>query len=300
MLFTNSTGSSKNYAKDPGVIKFKGKYFLYHSIAYKQTEFFSLRLSIAESTDLETWKVVGDIPLTQECEKKGTGAPAAIVLNGKAHLFYQTYGNWERDAICHATSDDGLHFTPDPGNPIFKPTDDWCKGRAIDADICVFDGKLFLYFATRDHEMRVQKLGVAYADINSNFSKGDFVQAVNQTVLYPEFKWEGECIEAPASIVRGGKVFLFYAGGYNCYPQQIGCAISDDGVFFKKLFAEPFLPCGKPGEWNSEESGHPYIFEDDDGRTYLFFQGSNSGGKEWYISKTEVFWDNKGLPYLKK
>jgi len=79
---------------------------------------------------MESWQVVGGFPLTQPCEEKGVGAPAAIVLNGKVHLFYQTYGNREKDAICHAVSDDGLRFEKDPTNPIFHPTDDWCCGRA--------------------------------------------------------------------------------------------------------------------------------------------------------------------------
>ena len=42
------------------------------------------------------------------------------------------------------------------------------------------------------------------------------------------------------------------------------------------MFTEPFLPCGTPDAWNSSESGHPYAFQDDDGRLYLFYQGSDS------------------------
>ena len=61
--------------------------------------------------------------------------------HGKIHLFYQTYGNWEKDAICHAWSQDGIHFTKNPENPVFHPAATWCCGRAIDADVCVFGGK---------------------------------------------------------------------------------------------------------------------------------------------------------------
>ena len=60
---------------------------------------------------------------------------------------------------------------------------------------------------------------------------------------------------------------------------------------------EPFLSNGQAGEWNSSESGHPHIFEDADGKTYLFFQGNNNNGKTWYISKKEVKWNKKG-PFL--
>ena len=94
-----------------------------------------LGIGIATSTNLENWEIIGRVPLTQACELRGIGAPGAIVLNNTIHLFYQTYENGIKDAICHATSVDGIHFIKDDTNPIFSPTKDWCCGRAIDADV---------------------------------------------------------------------------------------------------------------------------------------------------------------------
>lgn len=95
-----------------------------------------------------------------------------------------------------------------------------------------------------------------------------------------------------------GKIYMFYGGAYNCSPQQIGCAVSSDGRVFDKLFIdEPFIPCGKPGSWNSDESGHPYIFRDDDERYWLFYQGSNDDGEKWRITRTEIGFDDDGIPY---
>ena len=91
---------------------------------------------------------------------------------------------------------------------------------------------------------------------------------------------------------------MFYAGSYNNKPQQVGIAVSKDGINWERMSDEPFLANGKPGEWNSSESGHPHIFEDKDGRTYLFYQGNNDKGKTWYLSQKEVFW-KKGKPYFK-
>ncbi|MCY9659260.1 hypothetical protein P5G65_21095 [Paenibacillus chondroitinus] len=96
---------------------------------------------------------------------------------------------------------------------------------------------------------------------------------------------------------RDGKLYMFYAGAYNNEPQQIGCAISEDGIRWERMFQEPLLPSGKPGSWNESESGHPFFFADDDGRTYLFFQGNNDRGKTWYLSKVEVGWA-EGVPYV--
>lgn len=293
MLFTDSQRG--NFAKDPAVVRFRGEYFLYYTLLYPDGR---IGIGAARSAELEHWEKAGELTLEYPYEKKGIGAPAAWVLHDRIHLFYQTYGNGKQDALCHAVSDDGLHFTRNPENPIFSPSADWCCGRAIDADVCLFGGRLYLYFATRDHAMRVQKLGCAYADPASGLGRGDWVQAVPQSILTPELPWEGECIEAPATVVQDGKIYLFYGGSYNCTPQQIGCAVSADGVFFRRLFTEPFLPCGRPGSWNQCESGHPYVFRDDDGRVHLFYQGSADNGKTWYLSRCEIGFDPQGLPYI--
>ena len=210
------------------------------------------------------------------------------MLNDQIHLFYQTYGNWEKDAICHAWSQDGIHFTKNPENPVFHPAATWCCGRAIDADVCVFGGKIHLYFATRDHAMRIQKIGGAWAKIDSDFGRNAWHMLAEQSLLMPELAWEGDCVEAPATVVEDGKIYLFYGGSYNCTPQQIGCAVSENGIFFRRVSNEPLIPCGAPGTWNSSESGHPYAFRDDDGRVFLFYQGSSDNGKTWYISRKEV------------
>lgn len=294
MLFTNEKFGC--FAKDPAVVHYNGKYFLYHSTYCAELD--RLGIGIAESTDMENWTVTGDLPLTQECEKNGVGAPAAIVLGGAVHLFYQTYGNREKDAICHAVSTDGVNFEKDAGNPVFRPSKDWCCGRAIDADICVFRGKLYMYFATRDHAYRIQKVGGAAAELDSGFGRGAWEQLAPQALISPELEWEQECIEGPGTIVNGDEIFMFYGGAYNCKPQQVGVASSRDGVFFTRVFTEPFLRPGKSGEWNGSESGHPYAFRDDDGRAYLFYQGSPDMGKTWYLSKVEIGFDGENKPYI--
>ena len=66
---------------------------------------------------------------------------------------------------------------------------------------------------------------------------------------------------------------------------------------WQRLADQPFPRNGPPGSWNSSEWGHPTIFRDDDGRTYLFCQGNNDHGRPWYFSKVEVKWQHD-WPYL--
>lgn len=288
------------FAKDPAVVRFRDRYLMYYSIPphIDAEKGATWAIGIAESRDLANWTKVGKLLPADACEAKGLCAPGAIVLDGKVHLFYQSYGNWVEDAICHAVSEDGVHFTRNPTNPIFRPRGDWTCGRAIDADVIVYENKLWLYYATRDPQMKRQMLGVAVAPVGSDFSREDWVQLGNGSILEPSLPWEKDCIEAPAVLERNGRLWMFYAGAYNNEPQQIGCAVSDDGVHWERISEEPVLPNGAPGTWNESESGHPFVFVDDDGTVYLFFQGNNDGGKTWYLSKATVEWEGE-LPVIR-
>ena len=102
------------FAKDPAVVRYRSRYWLYYSLKHEDGRF---GIGIAESADMEHWTPCGEIEQDALCETNGIAAPGAIVLNDQIHLFYQTYGNWEMDAICHAWSQDGIHFTKNPENP---------------------------------------------------------------------------------------------------------------------------------------------------------------------------------------
>ena len=299
MMYRDTSRIEIPFAKDPHVVFFKGRYLMYYSIPpMKGEEKSGWNIGIAESHNLIDWNRIGEIipDKNADYEKNGLCPPGALVKKGKVHLFYQTYGNGKKDAICHAVSKDGITFQRDPSNPIFSPTGEWNCGRAIDAEVCEFNGRYYLYFATRDKAYEKQLLGVATAPSNTDFSRDDWTQAVDSSILSPELPWEGKCVEGASIVNKGGKLYMFYAGAYNNSPQQIGVAMSQDGIHWERLFSEPFVPNGKQGEWNSSESGHPHLFLDKNGRTYLFYQGNNDHGKTWYITNEEILW-KEGIPY---
>ncbi len=297
MIFTDLR-RGRPFAKDPAVIRFGGRYLMYYTIpAYGDGRAGDgYAIGIAESSDLDRWRIIGEILPESGVEAKGLCAPDAIVLDGRVHLFYQTYGNGKDDAICHAVSKDGLAFKRHAENPVLRPTGAWNAGRAIDADVIVFRGRLLLYWATRDPDMKIQQLGVSACDPASGFGKKAWTQLnPDASILKPVEPWEGQCIEAPSVCEHGGRLFMWYGGAYNATPQQIGCAVSDDGAKWTRLSKTPWLPCGAPGEWNQNESGHPYAFVDADGTTHLFYQGTPHAGKTWWITRLTVKWKD-GLP----
>ncbi|MEJ2884426.1 family 43 glycosylhydrolase [Pedobacter sp. GR22-6] len=300
MYFTDTSSSEIRIAKDPVVLKFNGRYLMYYSKQRFQNTKDGMQgwnIGIAESKDLYNWKKIAEINPEANYEQRGLCAPGAMVKDGKVHLFYQTYGNGPKDAICHAWSSDGISFTRNASNPIFSPNGSWTNGRAIDAEIYFYKKQYFLYFATRDAAGKIQKQGVAVASAGTDFKREDWKQATNEAILAPALGWEGDCIEGASIIRRNNKLYMFYAGNYNNMPQQIGVAESKDGILWKRLSDLPFLKNGAAGTWNSSESGHPGIFEDENGQTYLFYQGNDNKGKTWYLSNVKIGWKKSG-PYV--
>ena len=296
MLFADTTRTGWPFSKDPHVIPFHGKYLMYYSVPPKGNSGWGI--GIAESTDLTQWKPIGSLSPAADYEAKGMCAPGALVRNDTIHLFYQTYGNGKKDAICHAWSVDGVNFTRNATNPIFAPKEgEWNCGRAIDAEVIFTKGKYFLYYATRTPDFVKQIIGVATAPAGTNFNRETWTEACDRAILVPEWPWEETCIEAPSVVEMDGTLYMFYAGAYNNRPQQIGLATSTDGIHWEKVSNKPFLTNGDPGTWNYCESGHPHIFKDKDGQTYLFYQGNEDFGRTWFISRKKVLWRD-GKPFL--
>ena len=246
MMYSDSSRLGRPLAKDPFVINFKGRYLMYYSVPeYKDHNGVNhgWGIGIAESHNLTSWKRIGDVnsdPLATY-ESKGLCAPSALVIDGTVHLFYQTYGTGPKDAVCHATSTDGLTFTRDATNPIFHPTGKWNCGRAIDAEVFKFKDNYFLFFATRDSAYQIQIQGVASAPLQTQFHRNEWTQLTDWPILKPEYPWEGKCIEAAAICKHDDFLYMFYAGAYNNEPQQIGVAKSADGVHWTRLSNKPFF-----------------------------------------------------------
>ena len=111
MMFGDTSRLGRPFSKDPHVITFKGKYLMYYSIPPKEN-----------STEVNKWERVGEITPAAPYEAKGLCAPCALVREDTVHLFYQTYGNGKKDAVCHAWSVDGINFVRNATNPVYVPT----------------------------------------------------------------------------------------------------------------------------------------------------------------------------------
>ena len=107
MYYGDTVRTGVPFSKDPHVIWFQGKYLMYYSVpgyTDKTGTQHGWGVAIAESANLVKWRRVSEVNTDPAAtyESKGFAAPCALVVGDTVHLFYQTYGNNQNDAICHA------------------------------------------------------------------------------------------------------------------------------------------------------------------------------------------------------
>ena len=102
MKFGLLNKQGKFFAKDPTVIRFKGKYWMYFSFTprdpQKKSRYY---IGVATSDDLTSWTHVGDVTPLPGSGHKDIAAPCAKVWDGKVHLFYQKSMQLERKCLAY-------------------------------------------------------------------------------------------------------------------------------------------------------------------------------------------------------
>ena len=88
MMYGDSSLGGEPFAKDPSVVKFKGKYWMYYSVPTHDGNN-GWRIGIASSTDMLKWNKEAQMTSEHPSEAKGFCAPAAIVL-GENIFSYST------------------------------------------------------------------------------------------------------------------------------------------------------------------------------------------------------------------
>src|SRR5208283_3311071 len=86
----------------------------------------------------------------QAWEKAAVMCPD-VIWDAEARLYRMWYSGgeqYEPDAIGYATSADGLHWTKDPANPIFRPNSAavWEQARVAGAQVLRFDNWFYMFY----------------------------------------------------------------------------------------------------------------------------------------------------------
>ena len=141
------------------------------------------------------------------------------------------------------------------------------KGYWADPQIALFSGKFYIYPTTD---------GIANwgATVFHAFSSTDLASWKDEGIILDlaTISWGKTNAWAPGITVKNGTYYYYF-----CAAQQIGVATSTSPTGpFKDALGKPLVTTGQYGG----QSIDPYVFDDDDGRSYLFFGNGNANGAE--------------------
>ena len=143
-----------------------------------------------------------------------------------------------------------------PKNPVLP-------GYNADPQIAQFGGKFYIYPTTDGYDNWLSTQFHA-------FSSADLVTWKDEGVILDlgaDVSWADDRAWAPGITLKGDTYYFYFAAA-----QQIGVATSKSPAGpFKDALGRPLVKIGQYGD----QSIDPYVFTDDDGRSYLYF-GSGS------------------------
>jgi len=225
----------------PSIVKYNGEYYLYYaggpSGPDTGADFINYQLGLARSSDGVHFQKTGTpiLPLGTRDNFHVTPAPlrdpaANLYLpDDKWHLFY--CGN-RADDLEHATSTDGVTWTKDPANPIY---------RAAYAPHMLWDGTRYRLYSIRKPSGKPWEVALA-----TGLDWYSLTLHPDSPVLTLGQAWEKGALFYPYVIKEGDRWILFYASYWNtntisATATAIGMATSSDGIHWTKRPDNPIL-----------------------------------------------------------
>ena len=220
---------------DPDVLKVGNEYHLY------ATNGAGFNVQQAVSTDLVTWERGGTdaLPALPPWAASGkTWAPEVAEAQDGSFLLYFTAASKDpaRQCIGVATSGDPAGpFTSDAEQPLVCPDD----GGAIDASTFVDDdGTMYLLFKNDGNCCGLD----TWLQIAPLSADGLSLTAEPTKLAMQDQAWEGNLVEAPTLVKRGGSYVLLYsANDYGGADYAIGYATADSVLGPYSKPTEPLL-----------------------------------------------------------
>ncbi|MGN9840282.1 family 43 glycosylhydrolase [Nonomuraea sp. H19] len=144
-------------------------------------------------------------------------------------------------------------------------------GLHADPDIAVFGDRFYLYPTTDGF---AGWSGTAF----KAFSSADLVHWQDHGVILdlgPGVSWADNSAWAPAIAEKDGKYYFYFSGGLAAgnTAKHLGVAVSDSPTGpFRDALGKPLVPAGT----YAGQMIDPAVFQDDDGRHYLYWGNGNS------------------------
>ena len=234
----------------PGLASYRGRRLLYYAgrgpgegygigVAEQQADGSFLRL---DDSSLFSAERLGTPEGAWNYAAQNT--PEAVVIDGELWLYYNGDLGDGRLAIGAGISDDGLHFTQHPGNPLLTAealvrAEDRGSSVAHTSIVEREEGVYEMWFATGT-------LWIGYALSTDGV---DWTPYCELPVMEGDGGWDQGTIKAPEVVYEDDLYWMTYTGcDKGCY--QVGWAASADGIRWVRL-DQPLLPARGGETWNA-------------------------------------------------
>lgn len=209
----------------PIVIKHGGTYKMWYTGQARGRSW----IGAAESGDGKTWQRKSERPALspdRPWEKQAVMCPHVLFDDslGLFRMWYSGGDQYEPDAIGHATSKDGLTWSKNGDNPIFRPDSGlpWEKDRVTACQVIRRnDEYLMFYIGFRDKD---------HAQIGLARSKDGLTgwrrHPANPIIQPGADKWDQDAVYKPFAIFDGRRWLLWY-NGRRGGVEQIGLAVHE-------------------------------------------------------------------------
>ena len=221
--YNDSSGWERDVNR-PVVIKKDGKYHMWYTGETDSTS----QIGYAISDDGKHFTKVVPQPVlvpSLPWEKKALMCPH-VIWDEKENIFKMWYSGgeqYEPDAIGYATSKDGIQWTKNENNPVFKntTTNDWEQAKVTACQVIKrTDDYLMFYIGFKN---------VDYAQIGMAKSKDgitNWERFAGNPIIKPGMGWDSSAVYKPYVIPDKDRWLLYYNGRKNGV-EQIGIAIHD-------------------------------------------------------------------------
>jgi predicted GH43/DUF377 family glycosyl hydrolase len=169
--------------------------------------------------------------------------------------------------IGQAVSADGLVWVKywEPVLPI-QSLESWDSGFLEGPSVIKNETGYHMWYAAYDGYFNGQvtdgKVCIGYATSDNGL---DWVRYSDEPVMMPDAdSWESVYVQDPHVIYYNDQYHMWYGGvdHYDYFGQQVGYAVSDDGINWTKSPANPVLTLGEAGSWDANTSSFPSVLLD--------------------------------------
>jgi predicted GH43/DUF377 family glycosyl hydrolase len=225
VLSPNKKTDWENDLNRPVIIKNGDRYQMWYTAQARGKSW----IGYATSKDGVTWERMSERPVLsaeKPWEKVAVMCPH-VIYNKKAKLYRMWYSGgeqYEPNAIGYATSEDGLKWTRQENNPIFKPDpkNAWEKDRVTACQV-VRQGDWHIMFYIGFRDVNYAQIGVA----RSKDGITDWQRHRANPIIRPgKNQWDQDAVYKPYAIFDGKQWMLWY-NGRKGGVEQIGLALHE-------------------------------------------------------------------------